>query len=172
MDKKPSEILFYLLRLIGDIILIASIQTMFNKSMDLNSKERRSILISMMFLVVFNMIGIRRNCYTVVHYHNFQNEFFLIIDMLQLLVSGIVWYSVANNVEINKLTRNIGLVFCAIFVAANVYLFVKNFGWREQEGDLVFIGWFINNAAHFIAYGVLGYLLARIKYKYDNLFKK
>lgn len=163
MDKKPFDFLFYLLRLIGDIILISAIQTIFRSSMKVTEKTRRALLLSSGFMIVINILGIFRNSFTLWKYQDFMSYFWLSADILQLLYCAAIWFTIyfifqvesAINKSFLKLFMAASIIFCVL----NIYNFLVNFKWLHIEGFKIFVFWFVNNGAHVLYCAAMAYLI-------------
>jgi hypothetical protein len=143
-----------ILKIIGDIIMISTLKTLFNNSNNFDKKKTRAYLIVTLVVGILNILGIYRNSFTLWKYQDFMSYFWLGSDILQLIIVSLCFCFFYQGVKIDY-RASIFLLFSLIAVLIlNVYNFLVNFSWLPYEGISVFIFWFINNGT-MIAYPIM-----------------
>jgi hypothetical protein len=165
MDKKLPDFIYYLLRILGDAILISLIKTMFTNSMTFDQKTKKTFMLLCYALVVLNILGIFRNSFTLWKYENFMSYFWLGADILQLIYCVLLWCIGYFKDHITPELRKVLLYTSFIFCGLNIYNFLINFKYINTEGILVFVFWFINNGGMVIFSAFIAYLIYSKKLK-------
>lgn len=148
MDKKLPDnfdYLFWLLRIIFDVIFISLLKTIFKKSMEKDHKTRRATLIVTAIMVTLNFIGIYRNSFTLWNNQGLISYFFLGIDIVQIMYCMLIWCISYFKNELEEKDKKIIVYFSVLFILVNIYNFLINFYYLKYEGLKIFLFWFVNN---------------------------
>jgi F0F1-type ATP synthase assembly protein I len=157
--------IYNILRLIGDVFMLAILKTMFFNTQKISENNRRLLLLVTVIVFALNVLGIYRNSFTLWKYQDFMSYFWLGSDILQLVFCSFIYCFVYMNDKVPNKMSIVLLGSGAVFLLLNIYNFLVNFKWLPYEGFLVFVFWFVNNGAMVAFSGLIVYMIVTGKFK-------
>jgi|5B_taG_2_1085324.scaffolds.fasta_scaffold03279_10 hypothetical protein len=155
----PYEHVYNLLRIIGDILMLSLLRTLFFNTKNINDTRRKLLLLITLVVTVLNCLGIYRNSFTLWKYQDFMSYFWLGSDILQLIFCSFIYCFVYMKDKVPNAMSVLLLFAGGFFLLLNIYNFLVNFKWLPYEGFVVFTFWFINNGAMVTFSAMIVYLL-------------